>query len=144
LPADGWYFAFESGEERVPASHNFILRLCKAGLVLARTGKPLFHAFAGPVALLSAAFGAAAVGVGHSQNLWQFTRERWQPQEGGGGGGDAPPRLFSTALWGTIIYEDEFALLSDELRAAALTPSPFSAPITHSFAPVSSLEPLGR
>jgi hypothetical protein len=130
LPADGWYFAFESGEQRIPAAHSFILRLCKAGLTLARTGKPLFHAFAGPVSLLSPCFGAAAAGIGHSQNLWQFTRDRWQPAEGGGGGGDAPPRLFSTALWGTIIYEDEFALLSDQLRAAILTSSPFSGAVS--------------
>jgi len=131
LSADGWYFSFESGEDRIPGSHNLILRLGKTGLALACTGKPLFLAFAGPVALLAPAFGATAVGIGHSQNLWQFTRERWEPQDGnGGGGGDAPPRLFSTSLWGTIIYQDEFALLSEGLRAAILTATPFSAPVS--------------
>ena len=130
LSADGWYFAFESAEQRIPSAHSFILRLCKAGLTLACTGKPLFHAFAGPVSLLSPCFGATATAIGHSQNLWQFTKERWQPVEGGGGGGDAPPRLFSSALWGTIVYEDEFALLSDQLRAAILTASPFSSQVS--------------
>lgn len=63
------------------------------------------------MALLAMACGGTAAAVGHSQNLWQFTRTRWEPTGPGGGGGDAPPRYFSNALWGTIIYEDEWALL---------------------------------
>ena len=130
VDAEGWYFAFEFDESRIPTAHSSILRFCKAGLDLACTGKPVFHAYAGPLSLLSACFGATAVGIGHSQNLWQFTRDRWEPLERGGGGGDAPPRLFSASLWGTIIYEDEFALLSPKLREEVLTSSPFSDPIS--------------
>lgn len=131
VDADGWYFAAEFNETRIPSSHSSILRFCNAGLTLACTGKPVFHAYAGPLCLLSPCFGATAVGIGHSQNLWQFTRERWQESEGGGGGGgDAPPRFFSSSLWGTIIYEDEFALLSQKVREDILTQSPFSLNIS--------------
>jgi len=95
LTAAGWYFAFEFSESGIPCAHSSILRFCNAGLILGCTGKPVLHAFSGPLGLLSPCFGATAIGVGHSQNLWQFTRERWQPSDGGGGGGgDAPPRFF--------------------------------------------------
>jgi hypothetical protein len=127
LDPDGWYFGFEFEEARVPSSHALVLRCCRAGLTLACTGKPVLHAYAGPMALLSFGFGATGVGVGHSQNLWQFTRQRWHPAESAGGGGDAPPRFFSRALWGTFVYEDELALLPRELREQVLTTTPFSA-----------------
>lgn len=130
LQADGWYFAFEFNGGRVPSSYSLILRYLKAGLSLACTGKPVLHGYVGPLAPLALACGAAAVGVGHSQNMWQFTRARWQPAEPGGGGGAAPPRYFSKGLWGTIIYEDEFALLSQNLRERVLTPTPFSTGVS--------------
>jgi hypothetical protein len=127
--AAGWYFGVEFGDMRVPATHNLALRLCDIGITLACTGKPVFHAFAGPMCILSPCFGATAAGIGHSQNLWQFRRTRLQPSEGGGGGGDAPPRLFSKPLWGTIVYEDEFALLTPETREAILTPTPYCSAV---------------
>jgi len=130
LQADGWYFAFEFNGERVPSSHSLVLRYLKAGLSLACSGKPVLHGYVGPLAPLALSCGASAVGVGHSQNLWQFTRARWEPADPAGGGGGAPPRLFSKALWGTIIYEDEFALLSQAVRNQVLTPTPFSAPVS--------------
>jgi hypothetical protein len=128
---DGWYFAFEFDEPRIPASFGAVLRFCSTALTLACSGKPVLNAYAGPLALLSSALGCTAAGVGHSQNLWQFTRARWTAAEaGGGGGGDAPPRYFSRRLWGTIVYEDEFALLTRELRDRVLSPTPFSNGIT--------------
>ena len=129
LDPDGWYFSFEFREPRIPAAAASIRRFLESGLTLACTAKPVLHAFAGPLSLLSRACGMKAVGIGHSQNVWQFTRERWQPTEGGGGGGAAPPRLFCPKLWGTVVYEDEFALLSAQLRTQIYTASPFSTQI---------------
>lgn len=130
LQADGWYFAFEFNEERVPSTHSLLLRYLKAGLTLACTGQPVLHAYAGPLAPLALASGAVGAGIGHSQNLWQFTRTRWEPSDGSGGGGNPPPRYFSRALWGTIIYEDEFALLSQGLRQQVLSETPFSSEVS--------------
>lgn len=128
LNADGWYFAFEFGQERLPTSQEQVLRCCIAGLTLACTGKPILHAYAGPMGLLSFGFGATGAGVGHNQNLWHFIRGRWGPSEPQGGGGDAPPRYFSAALWGTIVHPDETAQLPPDLRNDILTPSPFITP----------------
>lgn len=127
LDSDGWYFGFEFGNERIPSSQDAILRCCVAGLTLACTGKPVLHAYAGPLALLSLGFGAMGAGIGHSQNLWQFTRGRWE-FKAGGGGGKSPARFFSRSLWGTIIYPDETALLTTALRNEVLVQSPFSSP----------------
>jgi hypothetical protein len=126
LNCDGWYFGFEFEEERIPSSREAVRRSCVAGLTLACTGKPVLHAYAGPMGLLSFGFGATGVGIGHSQNLWKFTRDRWAEASGQGGGGDAPPRYFSKALWGTIVYPDEISQLPDGLRTQILSPSPFS------------------
>lgn len=128
LDADGWYFAFEFRADRVPASEQDVLRCCHNGLRLAATGKPVLHAYAGLLGLLSPGFGATGVGIGHSQNLWQFTRSRWEEGTAQGGGGDAPARYFSEALWGTIIRPDETALLPSDLQAEVLTSSPFTSP----------------
>ena len=85
--------------------------------------------FAGPMGLLSSD-SAPGVGIGHSQNLWKFTRDRWEGPSGQGGGGNAPPRFFSGALWGTIIYPDETAQLTPGVRAQVLTPTtPFCGPV---------------
>jgi len=130
LDSNGFYYGFEFSPERIPSSREAVLRCCTAGLTLACTGLPVLHAYAGPMALLSLGFGATGAAIGHSQNLWQFTRSRWTNTGGQGGGGDAPPRLFSSQLWGTIIYPDEIAQLSAGLRNQVLTQSPFSTGIT--------------
>ena len=41
LNADGWYYAFEFEEERLPSSREAVRRCCDAGLSLALTGRPL-------------------------------------------------------------------------------------------------------
>ena len=126
LIADGWYYAFEFEEERLPSSREAVRRCCDAGLSLALTGRPLLHAYAGPMGLLSYGFGATAVGIGHSQNLWKFTRQRWETQAGvQGGGGDAPARFFSKALWGTVVYPDETQAMSMAIRTQVLTATSF-------------------
>lgn len=128
LSSDGWYFAFEFDAERVPSDRNAIERAGRALLTLACTGRPVLHAYAGPLSLLSFGFGAVGAGIGHSQNTWRFTPERWQPTTGGGGG-DAPARFFSTGLWGTIVYPDETSRLPAAIAPAVLTHSPFSGPV---------------
>ena len=137
LNCDGWYYGFEFGQERIPTSREGVLRCCVSGLTLACTGKPVLHAYAGPMALLSLGFGATGTAVGHSQNLWKFTPTRWYPRTGEGGGGGAPPRFFSSKLWGTIIYPDEVIKLPADLRNQVLTNSPFSTSVSLSqpFAP---------
>lgn len=129
LNSDGWYFGFEFEDGRLPFVRETVRRCCVAGLTLACTGKPVLHAYAGPMGLLSFAFGATGVGIGHSQNLWKFTCDRWGDTIQGGGG-DAPPRFFSSALWGTIIYPDETVQLPVAIRDRVLTHSPFSGPVT--------------
>ncbi len=126
LDCDGWYYSFEFEEERIPSPQDAVERCLSAGLTLACTGKPVLHAYAGPMALLSFGFGAQGAAIGHAQNLWQFTRGRWAAPVGQGGGGDAPPRFFSTALWGTIVYPDETGFLTPALRAQIMLTSPFS------------------
>jgi hypothetical protein len=130
LNCDGWYYAFEFEDERLPSARETVRRCCVAGLTLACTGKPVLHAYAGPMGLLSFGFGATGIAIGHSQNLWKFTRDRWMPPSAQGGGGDAPARFFSGALWGTIIYPDETSQLPSAIRTQVLTPSPFSGPVT--------------
>jgi hypothetical protein len=132
LPSDGWYFAFEFEAERIPSDQAAIERTGKAILTLSTTGLPVLHAYAGPLSLLSPGFGATAAGIGHSQNTWRFSPERWQPPSGQGGGGDAPARFFSNTLWGTLIYPDETARLSGSLSNRILTHSPFSTEVRQS------------
>ncbi len=125
-PADGWYFAFEYSHGRIPSSVDEVNNCLSACLSLACTGKPVLQAFAGPQALLSFGSGATACAIGHWQNLWQFSRERWEESEGQGGGSDAPPRFFSKSLWGTIIYPDEVEQLPSDLRDRILTTTEYS------------------
>ena len=132
LQADGWYYAFEFGESRLPVSREQVYRCCRGGVLLAMTGSPTLHAYAGPLGILSLGFGSTGVGVGHAQNTWGFTRTRWvEPADGAGGGGDAPPRFFSRSLWGTIVYPDEIAQLSSALASQVITPSPYSSSVAH-------------
>ena len=127
LDCDGWYLGFEFDTyERVPSQMRDVYNCCLTQLKLACTGKPVLHAFAGPLGLLSMGAGATGVGIGHYQNLWQFTRGRFENRENTGGGGDAPARYFSQALWGTIVYPDEIQPLGINLRNSVCTTSPFS------------------
>lgn len=128
---DGWYFGFEFACKRIPDDFEKVRRCCVAGLTLANTGKPVLHAYAGPLAPLSLSFGSTGVGVGHSQNLWQFPRERWSHATTQGGGGDAPPRFFSKNLWGTLVYPDEVAMLPPALLDIITTTSTFSAHVSN-------------
>jgi hypothetical protein len=127
LNSDGWYFGFEFSGQRIPSEQQQVYQCLVAGLTLACTGRPVLHSYSGPMALLSMGFGATGTAIGHSQNLWQFTRARWQePTSGRGGAGDAPPRFFSTSLWGTVIYPDELIQIPQNLRTQIYTPSQFS------------------
>jgi hypothetical protein len=131
LKCDGYYYAFEFAEERIPSQYDTVFRCCVAGLILASTGLPVLHAYAGPMALLSLGFGATGAAIGHNQNTWRFTRERWEISTSEqGGGGDAPARLFSSNLWGTVIYPDEYRRFNSALRTQILTLSPFIAGIS--------------
>lgn len=127
---DGWYFGFEFEDVRIPFQRDTVLKCCQAGLILANTGKPVLHAYSGPISILSLSFGATGVGIGHSQNLWKFTLNRWQHGGGQGGGGDAPPRYFSRNLWGTIVYPDEVVRLPQDLRDEVISNSEFSQIVT--------------
>lgn len=127
LDCDGWYLGFEfDTQERVPSSVREVYNCCSTQLKLASTGKPVLFAYAGPLGLLSYGVGVTGVGLGHWQNLWQFTRDRFDESDLGGGGGDAPARYFSRAMWGTIVYPDEVSLLNAEMRNIVHTQSPFS------------------
>ncbi len=128
----GWYFAFEFPRERLPSNDDYVYRCLRTTLDLACTGKPVLYAYAGPLGLLSPGAGATGAAVGHSQNLWKFARERWEETASArqGGGGDAPPRFFSTSLWGTIVFPDETVQLSPSLRDRVFTMSPFSENMT--------------
>jgi len=131
LDSDGYYYGFEFTAERIPSQYDAVLRCCVGGITLASTGLPVLHAYAGPMALLSLAFGATGAAIGHFQNTWRFPRERWETSNSGqGGGGDAPARLFSSNLWGTIIYPDEYSQFPPALRAQVLTTSPFTSGIS--------------
>jgi hypothetical protein len=134
LDGNGWYFAFEFEDERLPSDRDAVRRCFGVGLTLACTGKPVLHAYAGPLGLLSFGFGATGVGIGHAQNTWKFDRERWQVAIGQGGGGNAPARFFSTALWGTVIYPDETVSLIAPVRQQVLTLSPFSVAVGQNLA----------
>jgi len=127
LSADGWYYGYEFPPERIPSAKAETLRCAAAGLTLACTGKPVFHAYAGPMAIVSPCFGASATGIGHFQNTWSFNPGRWKTASDQGGGGEAPPRFFSTTLWGTIVYPDEVFQLPQPLRTQILSISPYSA-----------------
>lgn len=127
--ADGWYFAFEfDSKERICADTTSLYRMMRAGLQLSLTGMPVMHAFGGPTGLLSRGWGATAVGVGHSQNLWQMDPTRFEPPPPGTNGGQGAARHFSRKLWGTLIDPDEVIQLPPPLRSAVYTDSPFSGP----------------
>ena len=128
LDADGWYFAFEfPPDDRLPSSDVDVSRCCDTGLTLAETGKPVLHAFAGPMSLISFGFGANGAGVAHDQIMWHFHRKRWEKPTGKGGGGDAPQRIFSTGLWGTIVDQDETLVIPKEILNEAVVQTPYSS-----------------
>ncbi|UGY04325.1 hypothetical protein [Bradyrhizobium quebecense] len=127
--ADGWYSTFEFKEERLPTDVDDVFRFANASLTLACTGAPVLHAFAGPLSILSFGSGATGAAVSFWQNSWGFNRERWKDNDDQqGGGGNAPPRFFSSPLWGTIVYPDESALIDRELRREIMQGTPFSGP----------------
>jgi hypothetical protein len=131
LACDGWYFLFEFSESRIPCERAEVLSCGSACLTLAANLKPVIHAYAGPMALLSFGFGATAAGIGHSQTLWQFDRSRWAaPVEQQGGPGATAPRFFSSSLWGTVIYSDEVIRIPPSVRSLVMTHSPHSQVIT--------------
>ena len=126
LPADGWYYAFEFNPARIPHDLDEVYRFCYGALKLACSGKPVLHGYVGPLGLLSLATGATGIGIGHSQNLWGFSPERWQPSSGTGGGGNAPPRYFSSELWGTLVYPDEFARIESDVLSQVVSQTQYS------------------
>ena len=128
LNCDGWYFGFEFAAERIPSSTDAVYRCLHAALLLALTGKPVMHAYAGPMGILSFAAGCNAAASGASQKQWRFCPERWEPSSSTGGNNSAPARYFSRTLWGTIVFPDETALLPAALLQQILVVSPF-API---------------
>lgn len=130
LSADGWYYAFEFNPCRIPNDQDEVYRFCYGALKLACSGKPVLHGYVGPVGVLSLATGATGVGIGHSQNLWGFCPERWQPSTGTGGGGAAPPRFFSPELWGTIVYPDEFTRIAPNILSNAVNQTRYSGQVS--------------
>lgn len=132
LQPDGWYIAFEFDECRIPNNKQQIQTCFESILTFAMTGKPVLHAYAGPLGLLSMGFGAKAVGIGHAQNTWRFTKSRFVPSENSGGNGKAPPRFFSEALWGTIVSPDEIELLPKDLQTKILVTNTFSNALSSS------------
>jgi hypothetical protein len=124
--ADGWYSTFEFKEERLPTDLDDVFRFVNASLTLACTGVPVLHAFAGPLSILSFGSGATGAAVSFWQNMWGFNRERWEENlDQQGGGGNAPPRLFSSPLWGTIVYPDETTQIDREIRREIMLSTPF-------------------
>lgn len=130
LDPDGWYFSYEFANEGICSNHSEVLRFCKSGLKLACTGLPVLHAFAGPMSIMSFGFGTTAVGIGHFQNLWQFTRSRWDSNTPTGGDGSNPPRFFSENLWGKVIYPDDVVRLSPPVANQVLNPTPYSTNVS--------------
>jgi len=126
LNCDGWYYGFEFPAERIPSSTDAVYRCLQAALLLVQTGKPVLHAYAGPLGILSFAAGCTAAATGHSQKQWRFCPERWEESTDSGGGGNFPARYFSQNLWGTIVFPDETALLPPAVQAQVFTPSPFA------------------
>jgi hypothetical protein len=127
LECDGWYFGFEFSAERIPSSTDAVYRCLRAAMLLAGTGKPVMHAYAGPMGILSFAAGCVAAATGPSQKQWRFCPERWEPSVGNGGNNAAPARYFSRSLWGTIVFPDEIALLPGDLQGQIVEQSPFAS-----------------
>ena len=127
LSCDGWYFGFEFPAERIPSATDTVYRCLAAALLLVQTGKPVLHAYAGPLGILAFASGCTAAAAGPSQKQWRFCPERWEDASGSGGNGRAPARYFSETLWGTIVFPDETALLPAAFVQQIYTPSPFAS-----------------
>ncbi len=126
LRCDGWYFGFEFPAERIPSSTDAIYRCLRAILLLASTGHPVMHAYAGPLGILSFSSGCTAAASGPSQKQWRFCPERWEDVEATGGNSALPARYFSRALWGTVVFPDETGLLPSSMQARIFSPSPFA------------------
>ena len=70
LPCDGWYYAFQFPDERIPSDNDAVYRCLRACLLLALTGKPVMHAYAGPMGILSIASGCTGAACGPDQTQW--------------------------------------------------------------------------
>lgn len=125
MPMSAYYFAVELDQAPIAFDPALVSVVLNMGLTLAATGTPILHAYAGYMGLLSLGVGVDGVAFGHSHNLRHFTRERWQEPQGQGGAGPAPPRYFSSNLWGTIVLPDE-TTLARALWARVQSPTPFS------------------
>ena len=112
---DGWMLMMDLGQNGFSVDTVLLKSLGVSILRLAQTGVPVMHGCAGPHALLSSAFGASAVGIAHSKNMWHLPLSRFIPSDGGGGGASAT-RVFSRALWSNFVYPDEFARLPSLLK----------------------------
>lgn len=119
---DGWILMMDLGSDGFCRSVHHASPLCRSVLRLAQSGKPVMHGCAGANCLLSLACGANAFGMTHSKNMWRLPLSRFEPKEGGGGGA-APTRLFSGALWSTLVFPDELVQLPRRLRAMILETS---------------------
>lgn len=127
LNCDGWYYGFQFAAERIPSDTNAVYRCLQGVLLLAQTGKPVLHGYAGPMGLLSFAGGCTAAASGPSKKQFRFCPERWEESDdSSGGGGNAPPRYFSSNLWGTLVFPDESGRISSAVRKHIFTPSPFA------------------
>lgn len=134
LNCDGWYFAFEFSAERVPSSTDAVYRCLRAALLLASTGKPVMHAYAGPLGILSFAAGCDAAASGASQKQWRFCPERWEAPSSSGGNNSAPSRYYSRQLWGTIVFPDETALLPPGIQGEIFEATPYAPmPLPHTW-----------
>ncbi len=119
---DGWILMMDLGSDGLCRNPRHLAALCRSVLRLAQTGTNVMHGCAGPHCLLSLACGARGVGIAHSKNMWRLPLSRFEVAEGGGGGA-APIRVFSTALWSTFVFPDEFVRLPKKLRRRVFEPS---------------------
>lgn len=120
---DGWIFMADSGVDGYCVDENCLKAIATSILRLAQTGVPVMHGCAGPLSLLSICFGATAVGLAHSKNMWRLPLARFLPPDPSGGGGAAPPRVFSKNLWSSFVFPEELQPLPKELRERVITNS---------------------
>lgn len=120
---DGWIFMADSGLDGYCLDKDCVKAIATSLLRLAQTGKPVMHGCAGPLSILSICFGATAVGLAHSKNMWRLPLSRFLPPEVSGGGGAAPPRVFSRSLWSSFVFPEELQPLPKQLRERIVTNS---------------------
>lgn len=124
LGADGFYLCVEFSDSKIASTLHELTAFGRACLHLALMEKPLLHGYAGPMSILSPGFGASSVGLCAYLSMWQFSRDRLEPSEGGGR--KHPPRFFSKSLWSRVVIPDDLHFMGPELREQVLYHSPFS------------------